>query len=242
MFTLGAVIPCHNEAERLKKDEFVLFARQNPQIVLVFIDDGSTDETLTILQHIQLEVKENIFLLSLEGNTGKGHAIHYAINYLLSQFNPPFIGFIDADLSTPLSELNNLFHFLQHQKTDFVLGSRIKKLGSIIERTYFRHYAGRIIATIIDERFKLGCYDTQCGAKLFKTPVLAKAVKEPFYTKWFFDVEILLRIRKEFNVLNGIEYPLTVWHHVKSSKINLLSFPLVFKELLKLLIKYKHCK
>ena len=121
---------------------------------------------------------------------------------------------------------------------DFVLGSRIKKIDTEIERTYVRHFTGRIIATAIDEKFNLGCYDTQCGAKIFRTQVIKSVIQTPFFTKWFFDVEILLRIRKEAGSLKGAEFPLSVWRHINGSKINIFSFPVVLKELLQLFIKY----
>jgi dolichyl-phosphate beta-glucosyltransferase len=85
----------------------------------------------------------------------------------------------------------------------------------------------------------LGYYDTQCGAKVFKSSILQSLLNKPFTTKWFFDIEIFLRLRKENENYIGIEYPLKKWQNVKGSKINILSFPLVCKEIFALFSKYK---
>jgi len=74
---------------------------------------------------------------------------------------------IDADLSTPLSEITRLLDITKTKSLDFVLGSRIKIIGSSIKRKAYRHFFGRIVATFIDSGIlKLDIYDTQCGAKI----------------------------------------------------------------------------
>ena len=241
MFQLAIVIPCYNEESRLDENLFIQFANKHTNILLAFVDDGSTDSTLMILRSIQVQAKNNIEVITQKKNRGKGTAISTGLQYIIREATTPYLGYLDADLSTPLEELNSMLQHLKQKQFDFILGSRIKKLGNNIERHYFRHFSGRLIATAVDEVFKLGCYDTQCGAKLFKTSILEDVVKEPFVTRWLFDVELLLRIRNKYKILNGFEYPLSNWRHVQNSKITLFSFPMIIKELLTLFIKYRHC-
>ncbi|MDQ1419024.1 MAG: hypothetical protein QOJ52_986, partial [Acidimicrobiaceae bacterium] len=76
-----------------------------------------------------------------------------------------------------------------------MLGSRIARLGSTIERTARRHLLGRVFATAAS--VALGCqvYDTQCGAKVFRvTPALTVALQRPFRSAWAFDVELQSRL------------------------------------------------
>jgi dolichyl-phosphate beta-glucosyltransferase len=152
--------------------------------------------------------------------------------------NVNYIGYLDADLSTSLEEFYNLYEIMLARDADIVLGSRIKKADTNIERSFGRHLIGRSIATIIDRKLKLGYYDTQCGAKIFSSRILKQVVSESFLTTWFFDVEIFMRLKKSAKQLNILEIPLTSWRNVKNSKLNILSFPAVVKEIYILLTKY----
>ncbi|HWJ27211.1 MAG TPA: hypothetical protein VNS32_11755, partial [Flavisolibacter sp.] len=152
--------------------------------------------------------------------------------------NHQLVGYLDADLSTGMEELLRLKDLLSSKDLDIVLGSRIKKIDTVIERSFFRHITGRMIATLIDQKFKLGVYDTQCGAKVFRSAVIEHSIQELFYTKWFFDVELLLRIRKNHSHFACAEIPLCKWHNVANSKLSILSFPAVLKDLYVLLNKY----
>lgn len=235
MPTTAIIVPCYNEARRMKASEFISFASHHSDIQFYFIDDGSTDNTAEVISEIQHS--SCVKIVTLEKNLGKAEAIRRGmIAALENQHNT--IGYLDADLSTSLDEFLVLKNVLIERKFDFVLGSRIKKIDTIIERSFFRHITGRIIATFIDWRFRLGVYDTQCGAKIFRSDVVEKIVQERFYTKWFFDVELLLRIRNDKSNYRAAEIPLSSWRNVMNSKLSVLSFPAVVKDLFVLLNKY----
>lgn len=235
MSSLAIIVPCYNEAKRLEADKFVSFAPAHADCHFYFVNDGSTDRTLTVLHTLEQQAN-NIFVIDKKQNDGKGEAIRTAMLQLVDNYE--YIGYIDADLSTSLEEFYNLFEKIKKEKISVVFGSRIKKADTVIERSYFRHIIGRSIATIIDKKFSLGCYDTQCGAKVFASGVLKPVIEKTFYTKWFFDVELFVRIKNYFGQLNAIETPLAEWKNVKDSKLNALSFPAVSKELYLLLTKY----
>ena len=236
MSSFAIIVPCYNEASRLNLEAFINFGNQFSDVHFLFVNDGSTDATNEKLKTIESSTP-NTQIIKLLKNSGKGEAIRQGlVEALKKDFS--FIGYLDADLSTSLQEFYKLHKFAQQQDADFVLASRVKKIDTVIERSFTRHIAGRMIATVIDKRFNLGVYDTQCGAKIFKPSTIDTIVLQPFYTKWFFDVEILLRIKRLNQKLNCFEVPLSKWHNVKNSKINLLSFPLVLKELSILSRKY----
>jgi dolichyl-phosphate beta-glucosyltransferase len=235
MPSIAIIIPCYNEAKRINVSEFISFSIQYPDAQFYFVNDGSTDSTQNTLIQIQQSCSAKI--ISLQKNSGKAEAIRQGfITALENQHD--IIGYLDADLSTSLDEYFNLQEVLVGKRLDFVLGSRIKKIDTVIERSFFRHVVGRIIATFIDWKFKLGIYDTQCGAKVFRSAVIEKVVEEPFHTKWFFDVELLLRIRKNYSGYIAAEIPLSKWQNVLNSKLSVLSFPAVLKDLFVLLNKY----
>ncbi len=136
------------------------------------------------------------------------------------------VGFLDADLSTPLNEFKKLVQLLD-SKSDLkiVCGSRIRRMGTHINRSFKRHYLGRIIATIISNMLQLPFYDTQCGAKIFRREIAGFIFKDEFKSKWLFDVEIFFRLKEKYSLdeLNNmiLEYPLEVWKEVGDSKIEL---------------------
>ena len=79
--------------------------------------------------------------------------------------------------------------------TDVILASRVSLLGRRIVRSTRRHYLGRIFATLASRILRVAVYDTQCGAKLFRcAPALAAALRDPFLSRWVFDVELLGRL------------------------------------------------
>ena len=236
-YRLAVVIPFYNEEKRITVDSFTSFAINNRDILFLFVNDGSTDKTHEILQTIHSVAGSNTEIVSLPKNTGKGNAIRAGMLKVLD-YNIPFIAYIDGDLSTPFEEILRLCNYFSGTDTIAVLGSRLKKLDSHIKRSLFRHISGRIIATIIDTRFRIGCYDTQCSAKIFRKDPLQSVIQEPFYTRWFFDVELLLRIRKEMGPFKALEVPLNTWEHKAGSKINALSVFSITKELYMLFAKY----
>ena len=192
---LAVIIPFYNEEKRILPKEFTAFAAQYKNILMILINDNSKDKTLDKLKFIQSQVPENISVLNLERNYGKGNCVREAILAVQSH-NIPFIGYLDADLSTSFESFLKLYLIIKENRYDAVFGSRIKKIDTVIHRTLFRHLAGRLVATIVDSKFKIGCYDTQCGAKVFKNDIIASAIEQPFFTRWLFDVEIILRLKK----------------------------------------------
>lgn len=236
-FQLAIIIPFYNEEKRTDKESFISFAKENSQALLILVNDGSTDNTQKILEEIQIAVPDSIEIIKLDKNLGKGNAIRAGMIKAINN-NLPFTGFMDADLSAPFDEILKLYKLITDYKYDAVFGSRLKKLGSQIQRSLFRHLSGRLIATMIDSRFKIGCYDTQCSAKIFKTPLLQKVIEPPFYTRWFFDVEIILRLKKQNSNFKVVEVPLDKWEHKPGSKINGLSIFSVLKEMITLFKNY----
>jgi hypothetical protein len=147
-------------------------------------------------------------------------------------------------MSTPLSELVWFSEFSGgNLKYDIIMGSRISRLGSNIDRKMMRHYLGRIFATFTSIILKLKVYDTQCGAKVFKKEIVSDLFSAPFKSKWFFDVELLARYIKlhghDKTYEQTLEVPLRRWIEVKGSKLKATDFLKVPLELIKIKRHYK---
>ena len=235
--TTAIIIPCFNEAKRLPADELLAFLNQTTALSFLMVNDGSTDRTAALIDDLARRRPDKISSLHLAANRGKGEAVRQGLLKAL-EAGSGAVGYWDADLSAPLVEILRLRDILmQDQTLDAVIGARVKLIGRRIERKVWRHYAGRIIGTLISMALYLPVYDTQCGAKIFRaSPGLNNLLIEPFQTRWLFDVEIIARSLMSFashgNMsLTFYEEPLESWSHVGASKIGPGDFPVIIREL-----------
>lgn len=223
------VVPCYNEAERLNSGEFYKAVADWDNLDICFVNDGSSDNTMEVLGGIAAGMNGRATVLSLDRNSGKGEAVRRGINHILEGNEYDIVGYMDADLSAPFEEMMRLADIMQSDRSlQTVIGSRKRQGGAEIRRKAFRHYPGRIFAWIIQTVFRLNIYDTQCGAKVFRSALAANVFSEPFISKWLFDVELLLRIKKRYGLQALREVPLKKWVDGGDSRItfhDLLKMP-----------------
>jgi dolichyl-phosphate beta-glucosyltransferase len=219
------VVPCFNEASRLDVDA-VLRLLDDRRIRLVFVDDGSTDETRSLLQRLADARPDRIEVLALDVNQGKAEAVRRGLLFAIDAGHSDLVGYLDADLATPPEELHRLVDVLKAKNAQVLLGARVAILGRSINRRLLRHYLGRVFATLASLTLRLTAYDTQCGAKLFRVnPALSEALRDPFISRWAFDVELIGRLTIGSAGCPGVplssiwEEPLHEWHDVGGSKL-----------------------
>lgn len=232
MQKIAIIIPCYNEEKRIDA-ELVASLLASSTATIFLCNDGSTDGTLNVLHTIAAAHNNRCFVIHSEQNQGKANTIYSAANKLLLGNNYSHIGYFDADFSTPPAEIVRLLNEQENEPKMFILGSRVLLLNTKIKRKLHRHIIGRVIVTLVNLKFKLNVYDTQCGAKIFSVPIARQAFAAPFKTSWLFDIEIFIRL-KRCNMLSlGKEVPLNQWTDVDGSK---LSWKTGFKILRELVI------
>jgi len=235
------IIPCYNEEKRLPVDVFLSFANQNKNVQFLFINDGSTDRTIEVLKKLMAQ-NEHFLILDLQHNAGKAEAVRQGMLYALENLKSEYIGFWDADLATPLNEIDSFIEYFQENNCKMIMGCRLMRLGANVKRKNTRHYLGRIFATVASVVLNLRVYDTQCGAKLFKTDIVLSLFDKPFISRWLFDVELLARYITTFGLEdannNIYEYPLASWEDVAGSSIKIIDFFKAPIELWKIKRKY----
>ena len=215
------IIPCYNEEMRLNTAAYIDFLKRY-DISLCFVDDGSGDNTYQKLLFIQEQFSSKVFIKKLSGNKGKAEAVREGILFCRNENGFDYLGFYDADLSAPLETAANFINHLSgNEPVKVVFGSRIKTKATFIKRNYWRHIGGRIFSFIINHYLHIKLYDTQCGAKVFKKEIIEPVFAEPFLSRWLFDIEILLRLRKFYNHNDSFvaEIPLPEWKNRRGSKI-----------------------
>lgn len=215
------VVPCYNEESRLDVAAFSDFLMRTPEVRFVFVNDGSRDATLSVLQSLHAAHPDRVEVLSLSRNSGKAEAVRQGLAYATAS-DVDFVGYWDADLATPLEAIED-FRMIarRYSEIDVVYGARLQLLGHRVSRTLSRRIISRICARMARVAVGLPIGDTQCGAKLMRnSPQLRQAVAQPFSAGWLFDVELFWRIAARTGSANAFyEYPLPQWTEVPGSKV-----------------------
>lgn len=216
------VIPCYNEEKGFATEKYGRFIEENQEVLICFVNDGSSDNTLKTLENLRNDFPKQVVVHSLAKNVGKAEAVREGMHFCNENHQFDYIAYLDADLATSPEECLAMTQYLNNKIT-FVFASRIKRIGAVIERSYYRFFVGRIIATGISYILNLGVYDTQCGCKVFTKELASAIFKQPFISKWLFDVEIFDRIIKFYGrdrVLEKMmEVPLVKWSDAGDSKV-----------------------
>ena len=125
--SVSLVIPCFNERQRLRIDDLVALTARD-SVSLVLVDDGSTDETLTLLRTIERTVPR-VSVVALSSNLGKGEAVRAGLRSARAS-GSEWVGYADADLSTPVTELERLVDLAaQRNDLDVELRARLLDAG-----------------------------------------------------------------------------------------------------------------
>lgn len=235
------IIPFYNELKRFDFEALIELSINSQDFLDIYlVDDGSEDGLPELIQEMILELKfPNVFLLSAENNLGKANAIRFGfkgIPNLLSTYN--FIGFTDADFSSPPSEILRLANFKNENDYEFVFGTRISTKENLIRTTKFRFIQGKMFTILVS--FILGgkFLDSQCGLKYIRlSEATVKMFQEEFLNDWLIDLEMLCRIQK-LKKVEVIEVVLQEWTHKEQSKTGFFDLPSVLGSLIKLRIKY----
>lgn len=224
VFNMTMIVPCYNEEKRLDLNYWEHVVLATKDIKWIFIDDGSSDNTSELLSQIPggVEVKR------LSSNLGKAEALRLGFQDATLQDNE-VIGFIDADQSFDREEVVQMCKKYRHraewnfsnQNYIAVFMSRnsisndVASLGGA-----FRKLFGTLISKINSAIWSELPSDTQCGFKFFKvSDKLLLALHDSFSNSWFFEIEMLMRIRSiQGNPLVINVVPLKYCFHVKDSK------------------------
>lgn len=164
---VSVVIPAYNEERRLPQtlmrvSEY-LATQTYPSEILV-VDDGSSDNTTGVVEAFAVE--HPTVKLIKNDHRGKGYTVRTGM--LAAQGH--IVLFSDADLSTPIEELEKLLPWFE-RGYDIVIGSREGAGANRIKEPFYRHIMGRVFNFIVQLLTVRGIEDTQCGFKAFRDEV-----------------------------------------------------------------------
>jgi dolichyl-phosphate beta-glucosyltransferase len=223
-------IPCFRESARLPSFLDALCKELSCvpfKASIVIVDDGSgypeDASTRSIVDEFRAKYPEIIAEpVFLKRNLGKGGAVYAGWKTSLHNSAPDLLCFVDADGAVSAPEVGRLIEELladKNHRWDALFGSRIKLLGSTVDRQATRHYVGRVFATFVTLLTGIGIYDSQCGLKVIRTSAFAAIEKHLKETRFVFDVELtLLLLKYGFKIR---EVPVN-WKEVPGSKVSLV--------------------
>jgi len=240
MNALTLVIPCKDEAHRLCLEDFRRALETHPYLSFLFVDDGSSDETPSRLALLARE-SPAVQALYLPRNVGKAEAVRQGMLWLLDNTDAEVLGFWDADLATPLDELDAFVRWLDsHPSCQAAFGTRWPHLGAQIRRTCMRRILGGIMRMLIHRVVGSAVYDTQCGAKVFRRALAYTLFRKPFISRWLFDVELIQRLPTRNPATMLAEIPLSYWRDVGDSRLDLRDALRLVPDLIRIACRSRH--
>jgi dolichyl-phosphate beta-glucosyltransferase len=213
---LSVIIPAYNEEQRIGHTLRMTQAYMQWQpyaAEILVVDDGSEDQTASLVRTFQAS-HPNIHLLHNGRNRGKGFSVRQG--FLQAQGD--YLLFTDADLSTPIEEIDKLFAALC-EPCHIAIGSRALPGSRIdIHQPRHREYLGRLFNRLVQRLVVPGIYDTQCGFKCFRREAALAICERMTSERFGFDVEMLyLAIKLGYRVR---EVPV-IWRHSPQTRVRL---------------------
>ena len=214
---LAVIVPAYDEASRivptLRRMNAYLSAQTYSWEVVV-VSDGSKDKTADLVAEFSREVP-GFTIDHYSSNRGKGFAVRRGV----MKATADYILFSDADLATPIEEVEKLWATLDGTD-DLAIGSRPLRESKLeVRQPWYRELAGRAFNLAVQTIGVPGIQDTQCGFKLFRRAVGHDIFSRSKVDRFGFDFEIMM-IARDLGYRIA-EVPV-VWRHQEGSKVNLV--------------------
>jgi len=227
MTKASIVIPAHNEEKRIGKTlekyiDFFKILKKDKKLdfEIIVVLNNCVDDTIKVVEKYK---SNELKILNFERG-GKGFAIKEGFKESLKG-NSDFIGFVDADMSTPPKAFYDLVKALEkNNDVDGVIANRWDKRSNVeFPQTFFRKTLSRGYNLIVRSLFLFPYKDTQCGAKVFRKEILKKNLHKLVSSDWNFDVALLFCLKRESRA--NIKSIPTIWNDQRQSNVNIRRTP-----------------
>lgn len=208
MEKLTIVIPVYNEEKAINGalEFFKNLLEKNPDIEVIFVDDGSTDETLQILKN---NIRSRMILLAHDKNKGYGAAIKSGVK--VASHN--YIAITDADGSYPNERILELFQMLLEENADMVIGART---GKVVRMGFFRKFPKYFLRKLAEYLSDSVIPDLNSGLRAARKELIQKSLK---YLPEGFSFTSTLTLFLLSNNNKILYYPINYYKRMGKSKI-----------------------
>jgi dolichyl-phosphate beta-glucosyltransferase len=216
---LSIIIPAYNEEQRISTTLRSVCDYLDASAIsaeLIVVDDGSTDETVSVVENNRPPNYE-LRLLSNGDNRGKGFSVRRGMLAAVGEIAL----FTDADLSAPIVEAEKLLWRIRNNECDCAIGSRAVDRSLIdVHQSRFREWAGMTFNFVVRCLLGMRFADTQCGFKAFRRKEALIVFKQQRIDGFGFDPEILyVALRHGLRIM---EVPVR-WSHHPATKVNVFT-------------------
>ena len=163
---LSIIIPLLNEQESLPElHQWIVkvMTTHNYSYEVIFIDDGSTDNSWQIIEQLSKE-NQNVKGIRFQRNFGKSQALHAGF----AKANGDVIITMDADLQDSPEEIPDLYNMIMNQNFDLVSGWKKKRYDSVVGK----NLPSKLFNWAARKTSGVQLNDFNCGLKAYKNVVI----------------------------------------------------------------------
>ncbi|MFP4475185.1 MAG: glycosyltransferase [Desulfatibacillaceae bacterium] len=232
---LSIVVPMYNESRCIAENAALILQFLDSAPVsseLVLVNDGSTDDTLSISRGIA-HSDGRVRVMDGGMNRGKGHAVRTGMLAAEGELRL----FMDADLAVPLEFVHSALDRLRGGADVAIASRHMPGAEMKVREESIREVCGKAYRKGVLAAFRLGVTDITCGLKGFQAGAAREVFERSMIPGWGYDAEIIFLARKLG--LRIEEFPVH-WFHSFDTKVRLVRDSLrTFREMVQIEVHYR---
>lgn len=161
---ISIVVPCYNEQESVPLFYAAVtqvFAGIDYELELLYVDDGSRDDTLTSIKNVQAADPEHVHYITFSRNFGKEAAMYAGLQHATGDY----VGIMDVDLQDPPELIPEMLREITAEGYDVVGSRRVTRVGEPKIRSFFARMFYKVINKISDTEIVDGARDFRIMTK-----------------------------------------------------------------------------
>jgi dolichyl-phosphate beta-glucosyltransferase len=218
---ISILVPAYNENALILNtlNGLQSFMKNRPESYeIILVDDGSQDQTVSLIRDWQKSNTAELKLLINEANMGKGFSVRRGV----MESRGKYIIFIDADLPYELDAIDDFINAL-NGGCDLAVGSRVLPQSKVRGVPKLRYIAGQVFSWLERSILSTKVADTQCGFKAFTSTAAKEIFRRLTISGFGFDVELFFVARKLKYHIQPVAVQMIDRHQNRASRVRLFS-------------------